>query len=157
MSTVQATPRSLRRRIGLRSRLLAVSALVAVGAVALILALSGSNHATTPHPAIRGAQPWPRSTQPWPDTPLTAVTPAGPAGHFRNPDTPLTAVTPAGPSGHFRNPDTHELLRMRSAAKNVSPTRASALEPLTPLQWRYVHRIASLSEAQVAAAYGTGR
>jgi hypothetical protein len=138
MSTVQATPRSLRRRIGLRSRLLAVSALVAVGAVALILALSGSNHATTPHPAIRGAQPWPRSTQPWPDT-------------------PLTAVTPAGPAGHFRNPDTHELLRMRSAAKNVSPTRASALEPLTPLQWRYVHRIASLSEAQVAAAYGTGR
>jgi hypothetical protein len=149
MSTAEATPRSLRGRIRLRTRLLVVSALVAVGATALVLALAGSNHVTTPHPAIRGAQPWP-------DTPLTAVTAGGP-GAQPWPDTPLTAGTSAGTAGHFRNVNTHALPRVRSAARNARPTRASELARLSPRQRQYVLGLASLSPAQLAAAYGTGR
>jgi hypothetical protein len=47
MSTLQVTRRPRRRITRLRTRLLAVSALIAIGATAVILALTGANHATT--------------------------------------------------------------------------------------------------------------
>jgi hypothetical protein len=52
MSTREATRQPLRRRTRFRTRLLTVSALIAIGATALILALSGANHTTKPHAAI---------------------------------------------------------------------------------------------------------
>jgi hypothetical protein len=156
MATIDATREPLRRRTRFRTSLVALSALIAIGATAIILVLSGANHAMRSHAPIADAQPWP-------DTPLTAVTSAAHAGSAPIadaqpwPDTPLTAVTSAAHAPSAPDPTTHAPIRVKHAGRNTPPTLASVLSSLTPQQRQYVLGIASLSPAQLAAAFGTGQ
>lgn len=129
MTTLETTPRPHRRRTPFRTRLLALGALTAIGAAALMLALSGTNRATNPHATVSGAH----------------VRPYAPRGD----------VPSAAPAGYFRDPTTHALLRAPHAGRNGWPTLASVLSPLTPQERRYVLGIMSLNPAQLRAAYGT--
>jgi hypothetical protein len=93
MSTLEATRRAASGRNRLRTLLLGLGALIAIGLTALVLALSDSNHA----------------------------------------------------------------LHARSSGRNVSPSLASVLAPLTPQARQYVLGITSMTPAQQAAAYGTAK
>jgi len=109
---------------------IALGALIAIGATALLMAVASAGHAGTASAAVRQAPP---SAQ-----------------------TRTVAVMPAGFS-LFRDPTTHALERVRPTTGNGWPTLESVLAPLTPQQRQYVTGIASLSYAQLAAAFGTGR
>ena len=103
MSTLRATRLPQIRGTRLRTRVLALSALIAIGATALVLALTGANHTRTPT-ANSGAQP--RS-----HTPAT-VKSAAPAGAFLDPTShafPAAQIPDAiaNPLGYFRDPATH--------------------------------------------------
>jgi hypothetical protein len=126
MSTLEATPQPNRRRTRFRTGLLALGALIAIGAAAVILALSDSNHATNPHATVGGAHVQPHTA---------------------------AAVPSAAPAGHFRDPTTHAHLRGPHAGRN--PTLAFVLSTLTPQERHYVLGIMSLNPTQLRAAYGT--
>ena len=134
MSTLEATRQTQTGGARSRIRLLALGALIAVGAAALILALSGANHATTTHPAIG-----------------TQARPYAPPVAFQRP----------APAGYFRDPITHALVRVSTTAVATRPAPASPptlqsiLRSLTPTERHYVLGIASLSRSQQAAAFGT--
>jgi hypothetical protein len=134
MATLEATPRTQTGRTRLRNRLLTLGALVAIGAAALILALSGSNSGTNPHPAI---------------------------GTQARPYVPPAAVQSAAPAGYFRDPATHKLVRVRTtgaATQSAGPSRPtlqSVLRSLTPAERQHVLGIVALSRSQQAAAFGT--
>jgi len=134
MSTLEAPRQTQSGGTRLRSRLLALGALIAAGAAAVILALSGSDHATTTYPAIG-----------------TQARPYAPSG----------AAPSAAPAGNFRDPTTHKLVRIGTpgpttqAAPSSEPTLQSVLRKLTPAQRRYVLGIAGSTRAQQAAAFGT--
>ena len=131
MSTIQATRKTLSRGNRSRIRRVALGALIAVGAAALILAISGTDHAIDPHAVVGGAQ----------------------ARTY----TQSTRVPATPPAGYFRDPTTHALVRLQTAGRNTSPTLASVLAHLTPKQRQYVLGFASLGPAQFGAAFGTGR
>ena len=133
MATLEATPRTQTGRTRLRTRLLTLGALVAIGAAALILALSGSNRGTNPHPAI---------------------------GTQARPYVPPAAVRSAAPAGYLRDPATHKLARVRTpaatqSARSSRPTLQSVLRSLTPAERQHVLGIVALSRSQQAAAFGT--
>jgi hypothetical protein len=127
VSTLEATrgPRSGRTR--LRVRLLALGALIAIGATALILTLGHSDHAASPHAAI----------------------------HAKGQHQTAGAPVPTAPAGYFRDPTTHALVRVSPARQTAWPSLASVLAPLTPQARQYVLRLMSMTPAQLAAAYGT--
>ncbi|MBV9417480.1 MAG: hypothetical protein JO363_21015 [Solirubrobacterales bacterium] len=130
MPTLQSSshrPRHLRMRLG--AGLVALGALIAIGATALLMAVASAGHAGTVTAAVHQAPP---SAQ-----------------------TRTVAVIPADFS-FLRDPTTHALERVRTTAGNGWPTLESVLAPLTPQQREYVMGIASLSYAQLAAAFGTG-
>ena len=135
MSTLEATRQTESGGARFRNRLLALGALVAAGAAALILALSGANHATNTHPAI---------------------------GTQARPYVSPVAVQSPPPAGYFRDPTTHKLVRISSTPAATEPasvsdaTLQSIVRSLTPAQRHYVLGIAALSKSQQAAAYGTG-
>lgn len=162
MSTLQVTRRPRRRITRLRTRLLAVSALIAIGATAVILALTGANHATTTKATAAAAQP--RSHTP------TVVKSAAPGGAFLDPANHASpaaqipdAVTNAARPSSFRDPTTHELLSVRhigrtgQLGRSSAPTQASVLRSLTPRERRYVLGILALTPAQLRAGFGTGK
>ncbi|HTP23905.1 MAG TPA: hypothetical protein VMJ65_30165 [Solirubrobacteraceae bacterium] len=134
MSTLEASRQTQRGRARFRTRLLALGTLIAGGAAALILALSGANHASNTHPAI---------------------------GTQARPYVPPAAVGSAGPAVNFRDPTTHKLGRVSTTAAATKPAPASHLTPqstlqsLTPTERHYVLGIAALSRSQQAAAFGT--
>jgi hypothetical protein len=135
MSTLEATQRTQSGRTRFRAVLLAVGAVITIGAAALIVALSGNNRGTNLHPAI-GTQARPY------------VPPAG-------------AVRSAAPAGHFRDPATHSLTRVSTtaattqAARSSRPTLQSVLRSLTPTEQQHVLGIVALNRSQQAAAFGT--
>ena len=131
MPTLQSSthhPRRTRMRVG--AGLAALGALIAIGATALLMAAASAGHAGTASAALHQAPP---SAQ-----------------------TRSVAVIPADFS-FFRDPTTHAVERVRTTTGNGWPTLESVLAPLTPQQRQYVLGIASLSYAQLAAAFGTGR
>jgi hypothetical protein len=135
MSTIEATRRTRSGGAKLHIRLLALGALIAVGAAALILALSGAKHTTNTHPAI---------------------------GTQARPYVPPVAFQSPAPAGYFRDPRTHRLVRVGTAAavasrpaRSSNPTLQSILRSLTPTQRHYVLGIAAQSQPQLAAAFGT--
>ena len=160
MSTLRAPRLPQSRGTRLRTRVLALSALIAIGATALVLALPGANHTRTPSAANSGAQP--RS-----HTPAT-VKSAAPAGAFLDPTShafPAAQIPDAiaNPLGYFRDPATHAVIPARptgltaQAARPSAPTRASVLRSLTPGERRYVLGLLALTPAQLRAAFGTGK
>jgi len=136
MSTLEATRQTDSRAARFRIRLLALGALIAAGAAALIVALSGSDHATSTHPAL-GTHP--------------AI------AHQARPYTSPVAVQPPAPPGYFRDPTTHRLVRVvtTAAATRPAPSLQSILRGLNPEERNYVLGIARLSRSQQAAAFGT--
>jgi hypothetical protein len=142
MSTLEATRQTQSGGARFRIRLLALGALIAAGAAALILALSGSNHATNTHPAIATHPAIGTQARPYPR--------------------PMAVQSPA-PAGYFRDPTTHKLVRVPTtaaatqAAPASSPSVQSILQSLTPAQRHYALGIAALSRSQQAAAFGTGQ
>ena len=130
MSTLEATRQTDSRAARFRIRLLALGALIAAGAAALIVALSGSDHATNTHPAI---------------------------GTQARPYTSPVAVQPPAPPGYFRDPTTHRLVRVVTTAAGTrpAPSLQSILRGLNPEERNYVLGIARLSRSQQAAAFGT--
>jgi hypothetical protein len=131
MPTLQSSthnPHRASTRLG--AGLGALGALIAIGAIALIIALTGTEHAGAANGAIHRAQV---------------------RAHI-----PSVAVIPPSFNGFFQDPATHGVQRVRATKPTGWPSLASVLAPLTAQQRRYVLGIASLSEAQVAAAYGTG-
>lgn len=137
MSTLEVTRPSHGRSTRFRTRLLALGALTAIGATALIVALSVANQATRSQAAIRGAEA--RS------------------------HTPRAAVASQAPAGYFRDPTTHVLVRVSTTrptvrpARSSQPTRHSVLPSLTPTERQYVLGIVAMSRSQQAAAFGTAR
>jgi hypothetical protein len=132
MPTLQSSthqPHQLSMRLG--AGLATLGALIAVGAIALLIALTGGESASAANGAIHRAQP---------------------RAHTRS-----VAVIPASFKGFFQDPTTHAVQRVRTTTRNGWPTLASVLAPLTPQQRQYVVGLASLSDAELAAAYGTGR
>lgn len=132
MPTLQSSthhPHEFRTRLG--AGLAALGAAVAIGAIALLIALTSGEHAGAAHATIHRAQPH---------------------AHTR-----AVAVIPASFNGLFRDPTTHAIQHLRPTRRNDWPSLASVLAPLTPQQRHYVLGIASLSKAQIAAAFGTGR
>jgi hypothetical protein len=127
MSTVEATREPQSGRTRLRIRLLALGALIAIGATALILTLGHSDHAARPHAAIHAE------------------------GQYQT----APPAVPSVPAGYFRDPATHALVRVSPEGRNAWPSLASVLAPLTPRARRYVLGLMSLTPAQLAAAYGT--
>lgn len=134
MSTLEATRQPQRRGARFRARLLALGALIAIGAAALILALSGANHATITHPSI---------------------------GTQARPYVSRGAVQSAPPAGYFRDPTTHSLVRVSTTGATTQPPPSSppalqsVLRSLTPTERHYVLGIAASSRSQQAAAFGT--
>jgi hypothetical protein len=132
MSTLQSSarePHQSRPRSG--GRLVALGALIAIGAVGLVIAVATAGHSRTTNPPIPRAQ--------------TGAQPRS------------VAVIPSSFNGFFQDPTPHALLRVSTASQNGWPPLASVLAPLTRSQRQYVLGIASLSDAQLAAAFGTGR
>ena len=132
MPTLQSSthhPHQLRMRLG--AGLAALGAIVAIGAIALLVALTGSAHAGAANGPIQRAQ--------------------------ARTHTQSVAVLPASFNGFYQDPTTQTLHRVRATTRNGWPTLASVLAPLTREQRQYVLGIASLSDAQLAAAFGTGR
>ena len=129
MSTVEATREPQSGRTRLRIRLLALGALIAIGATGLILTLGHSDHSARPHAAVHAA------------------------GRYQT----APAAVPSVPAGYFRDPTTHALVRVSPAGRDASPSLASVLASLTPRARRYVLGLTSLTPAQVAAAYGTAK
>jgi hypothetical protein len=136
MSTLEATQRTQSGRTRFRAGLLAVGAIIAIGAVVLIVALSDTNRGTNPHPAI--------GTQARPYVP------------------PASAVPSAAPAGHFRDPATHRLTRVSTTAATTQSARSSRttlqsiLRSLTPTERQHVLGIVALNRSHQAAAFGTG-
>jgi hypothetical protein len=116
-------------RIG--AALATLGALIAVGAIAVLVALTGGERPSRAHATSHHAQP---------------------RGHAQS-----VAVIPASFNGFYQDPATHPVQRVRTETRNGWPTPASVLAPLTPQQRQYVVGLASLSDAELAAAYGTGR
>jgi hypothetical protein len=131
MPTLQSTHNPHRPSTRLGAGLGALGALIAIGAIALIIALTGTGHAGAANGAIHRA--------------------------LARAHTRTVAVIPASFNGFFQDPATYGVQRVHTTKPNGWPSLASVLAPLTLQQRRYVLGIASLSEAQVAAAYGTGR
>ena len=137
MSTLRATRLPQIRGTRLRTRVLALSALIAIGATALVLALTGANHTRTPSAANSGAQP--RSHTP---ATVKSAAPAGATSHAFPAAQIPDAI--ANPLGYFRDPATHAVIPVRptgltsTAARSSAPTRASAERSLTPAERRYV-------------------
>jgi hypothetical protein len=132
MPTLQCSthhPHHPRMRPG--AGLVALGALIAIGAIALLMAVTAAGHIATANAAVHRAQ--------------------------TRAHTPTVAVIPAGFNGFYRDPSTHAILRVPTTTRNGWPTLESVLAPLTPQQRQYVLGIASLSDAQLAAAFGTGR
>ena len=132
MPTLQRStrhPDQLRTRLG--AGLAALGAVVAIGAIALLVALTGGAHAGAANGAIHWKQP---------------------RAHTRS-----VAVIPASFNGFYQDSTTRTVQRVRNSTRNGWRTLASVLAPLTREQRQYVLGIASLSDAQLAAAFGTGR
>ena len=135
MATLEATQRTQSGRNRFRAGLLAVGVIIAIGAAALIVALSGTNSGTNPHPAT-GAQ--------------------------ARPYVPAAGPRSSAPPGYFRDPATHRLTRVSAppdatrSARSSRPTLQSVLQSLTPTQRQHVRGIIALSKSHQAAAFGTG-
>jgi hypothetical protein len=106
-------------------------ALIAVGTIAVLVALTGGERVSTASGAIHRTQP---------------------LAHSRS-----VAVIPADFNGFYEDPTTHPVQPVRTTTRTGWPTLASVLAPLTPQQRQYVVGLASLSDAELAAAFGTGR
>lgn len=159
MSTLRATRLPRIRGTRLRTRVLALIALIAIGTTALVLALTGANPTRTPGAANNEAQS--RSHTP------ASVKSAAPAGAFLDPTShafPAAQIPDAitNPLGYFRDPATHAVIPVRPTrstaqpTRSSAPTRASVLRPLTPAEQRYVRGILALTPDQLRAAFGTG-
>jgi len=98
MSTLEATRETQSGGTRFRTRLLALGALIAAAAAALILVLSGADHAAKTHPAI---------------------------GTQARPYVPSSAVQPAAPAGYFRDPTTHQLIRVSTPGAAAQPPSSS--------------------------------
>jgi hypothetical protein len=134
MATLEATQRTQSGRNRFRAGLLAVGVILAIGAAALIVALSGTNSGTNPHPAI-GAQ--------------------------ARPYVPAAGPRSSAPPGYFRDPATHRLTHVSPPAaatqstRSRRPTLQSVLQSLTPAERQHVRGIIALSKSHQAAAFGT--
>jgi hypothetical protein len=157
MSTLRATRPSQIRGTRPRTRVLA---LIAIGATALVLALTGADGTRTQTTASSRAQP--RAHTP------ASVTSAAPTGAFLDPAShafPLSQIPNAiaDSLGYFRDPETHEVIPVRPTgstaqlARSSAPTRASVLRSMTPAERRYVLGILALTPAQLRAAFGTDK
>lgn len=132
MPTLQSsTHHSHHPRMRLGAGLVALGGLIAIGAIALLMAVTAAGHVGTANAAVHHAQP---------------------RAHART-----VAVIPASFKGFYQDPTPHAVKRVRTTTRNGWPTLESVLAPLTQQQRQYVLGIASLSDAQLAAAYGTGR
>jgi len=132
MPTLQSSthhPHQLNTQLG--AVLATLGPLVAVGAIALLVALAGGERVSTANTTIHRARP---------------------RTHTRS-----VAVIPASFNGFFEDPTAHAVQRVRTTTRNGRPTLGSVLAPLTPQQRQYVVGLASLSDAELAAAYGTRR
>jgi len=156
MSTLRATRLAQVRGTGLRTRVLALSALIAIGATALVLGLTGPDGTRTQSAAQ------PRSHTPG------SVKSAAPTGAFLDPAShavPAAQIPDAiaNPLGYFRDPETHAIIPVRPTGSTAQPTRsstptlASVLRSLTPAEQRYVRGILALNPAELQAAFGTGK
>lgn len=136
MSTLEATQRTQRGRTRFRIRLLAAGAIIAIAAAALIVAFSGTNRGTNPHPAI---------------------------GTQARPFVPAAGPRSGAPDGYLRDPATHRLVRVNTPAATTQSAQSSRLTlqslllSLTPTERQHVLGIAALSQSQQAAAFGTDR
>lgn len=136
MSTLEATERTQSGTTRFRIRLLAVGAIIVIGAAALIVASSDTNRGTNPRPAI-GTQARPY------------VATAGPRA--------------GAPDGYLRDPATHRLIRVSTPAATTPSAQSrrlmlqSVLWSLTPTERQHVLGIAALNPSQRAAAFGTDR
>lgn len=134
MSTLEATQRTQSGGTRFRIRLLAVGAVIAIGGAALIVASSGTNRRTNPHPAI---------------------------GTQARPYVPAAGPRSGAPNGYLRDPATHRLVRVSTpaattqSAQSSRPTLHSVLRSLTPTERQHVLGIAALNRSQQAAAFGT--
>jgi hypothetical protein len=134
VSTLEATQRTQSDKTRFRVRLLAVGAIVALGAAALIVASSGTNRGANPRPAI---------------------------GTQARPYVPAAGPRSGAPDGYLRDPATHRLVRVSTPAATTQsaqpsrPTLQSVLRSLTPTERHHVLGIAALNRSEQAAAFGT--
>jgi hypothetical protein len=136
MSTLEATERIQSGTTRFRMGLLALGAIIAIGAAVLIVASRGTNRGTNPHPAI---------------------------GTQARPYVPTAGPRSGAPDGYLRDPVTHRLIRVSTPAATIESAQSkrlmlqSAVSSLTPTERQRVLGIAALNGSQQAAAFGTER